>query len=332
MFEEVKEIVQRRWPSGCFKNTRVSNLSKNYDEESAIYSVLLYPEMLEEDKNFIALREKIPAIRVITEEKLRERRFVPVRQEEETAIEGFECGSKRKLDVLIAAAILSRKKELQAESSGRSKVSVAFPEDEELDVIRKVFECRLAGSMVTVQLVVNDKRKIPNRAVNDAITIDGGASYAEILKSVKEGVSLEGVGVHVKKIQKTQAGAMRLSVVETTPGGRQKLLQKIEEALPKEANIRVAVQTKCIIITDIEEDVEADEVKSALAAEVGVERGSIRLSQFRMSMRGTKSVTAFLPTVAAEDAIKMKRMKLDWTSDPGTGRSPTLWQMPSLWA
>lgn len=329
MFEEVKEIVQRRWPSGCFKNTRVSNRSKNYDEESTIYSVLLYPEMLEEDKNFIALKEKIPAIRVITEEKLRERGFVPVRQEEETAIEGFESGSKRKLDVLIAAAILSRKKEpleiadlinwadrlkLQAESSERSKVSVAFPEDEELDVIRKVFECRLAGSMVTVQLVVNDKRKIPNRAVNDAITIDGGASYAEILKSVKEGVSLEDVGVQVKKIQKTQAGAMRLSVVETTPGGRQKLLQKIEEALPKEANIRVAVQTKCIIITDIEEDVEADEVKSALAAEVGVECGSIRLSQFRMSMRGTKSVTAFLPTVAAENAIKMKRMKLGWTS------------------
>lgn len=67
MFEEVKEIVQRRWPNGCLKNTRVGNRSKNYDEESTIYSVLLYPEMLEEDKNFIALREKIPAIRVITE-------------------------------------------------------------------------------------------------------------------------------------------------------------------------------------------------------------------------------------------------------------------------
>lgn len=107
MFEEVKEIVQRRWPNGCFKNTRVGNRSKNYDEESTIYSVLLYPEMLEEAKNFIALREKIPAIGVITEEKLRERGFVPVRQEEETAIEGFESGNRRKLDVLIAAATLS---------------------------------------------------------------------------------------------------------------------------------------------------------------------------------------------------------------------------------
>lgn len=233
------------------------------------------------------------------------------------------------MDVLIAAATLSRRKEpleiadlinwadrlkLQAEKSGKSKISVAFPEDEELDVIRKVFECRLAGSMVTVQLVVNDKRKISHRAANDAITIDGGASYADILKSVKAGVDLEDIGVHVKKIHKTQAGAMRLSVVETTPGGRQMLLQKIEDALPKEANIRVAVQTKGIIITDIEEDVAADEVKSALAAEVGVESGSIRLSQFRMSMRGTKSATVFLPTVAAENAIKMRRMKLGWTS------------------
>lgn len=52
-------------------------------------------------------------------------------------------------------------------------------------------------------LCLNERTKTPNRGpVNDAIMIEGTSSYAEILKSVKDGVSPEEMGVEIKKVHK----------------------------------------------------------------------------------------------------------------------------------
>lgn len=99
-FDDIKQIVSEKWPTGCFKNTKVNNRGRLYEEENTIYSVLLYPENIHSDSNFTSLMGKIPAVRVITDDKLKEMGFIPVRQEEATAIDGIDEHARRKIDVL----------------------------------------------------------------------------------------------------------------------------------------------------------------------------------------------------------------------------------------
>lgn len=327
-FSDINALISERWPNGCFKNTKVNHRRKCYEDDSALHSLLLYPQDLQQDKNFIALKEKIPAVRVITDDKLRELGFIPIRQEEATAIDGVEESSKRKTEVLIAAANLSDRNapldtadiinwadriKLQAEAGGKSKISLIFPEDEHVDKIRKVFECRMAGTALSVQLVLNEKRVYPQRTQADNAIMIQGASYSDMLKSVKGGVTPEDVGIQIKKIQRTQAGALRLVVRETTTGAKEKFMQQMKAVLPSEANVSTFTPTKGIIIMDIEEDITIDELKEALASQLEVDVKQIRATKFRALHRGGKSTTVFLPNLAAEKAISFKRIKLGWS-------------------
>lgn len=330
LIEEVNAICQEKWPKGCFLNTKLHR-GKKFEDENTLYSILLYPDGINEDKNFIRLKENIPAVGAISDQLVKEKVYIPICQEAATVIEGVdELPKKKRIEVIIAGAVISERGALletadlmnwadklkeHAQANNKHVVHIAFPSDDQVDKIRKVFECRLAGSTITAHLLIYDRHKGPaNDSNEEYITVEGGASYAEMLKTVKEGVSPSEMGILVKKVHKTQSGALRLVVKETTTGAKNKLLDKISEVLPANASVRNVQQTKGIVISNIEDDIEELEIKETLSSQLEISTSDIKCTAFRYFQRGGKSITIFLPKLAAEKAILSKYIKLGWTT------------------
>lgn len=130
----------------------------------------------------------------------------------------------------------------------------------------------MAGSALSVQLVLNEKRVNPQRTQADNAIMIQGASYSDMLKSVKGGVAPEDLGIQIKKVQRTHAGALRLVVRESTTGARYKFRKQLKAVLPSEANVSTVTLTKGIIIMDIEDDITESDLKEALASQLEVSR------------------------------------------------------------
>lgn len=72
-------------------------------------------------------------------------------------------------------------------------------------------------------------------------------------------------------------------------------------------------RSKGIIILDIEVDMEQDDIKNVLAKQLNIEESDIKCNPMRVMTRGTKMISVFLPVPAAEEAIRLKRIKIRWT-------------------
>lgn len=326
--DKIDALILEAWPQGTYTSTKVNTHSKGLEDESVLYSVLVHPENFKEDRNLKAVQEKIPAIKSITAENLREMGSIPVSQEESTAIPGITEGSRRKTDILIASATLSDVGGLEtadiinwadnmaqrAEKIGKEKIVITFPSDLHVEKIRKVLECRLSALNLKVHLCPKEKKKpLPSQMHTDnAITISGGTSYADMLKMMKESITPETMGIKVKSIHQTLSGALRLTVAETTSGAKDKLVEKIRGLAP-DTHVRAYGNSKAVVITDIEQDATQSTVEEALALSLGMPKDDIRVTELRNSYRGTKSTTAYLPLQAALKAIELSKLKVGWT-------------------
>lgn len=323
-------LSQQRWPNGCFKRTKVNNKFKGFEDESVLHSLILAPNNILSDVNYKALQKKVPAVQAITEDKLRELGFINVCQEEATEIAGVNENTRRRIQIVVAGAMISdtaasvdtadvmrwadKLKEI-AEKTDKNKIAIAFPANEDLDRIRKIFECRFTDTATEVHLIPNDRTKSTRNASDgEAIIIEGTSeSYADILKNMKQNIAPAEMGVHVKKIQQTRAGAIRMVVSESIKGGRENLMKKIRTTLTDKTTVRTSTKQQGIDIFDIEEDVTESEVKEVIASELGVAEDNIRTTAFRALRWGKRVITVFLPKSAAIKAIEKRRIKFGWT-------------------
>lgn len=327
--EAVNSIIAENWPQGTFKNTKVNPRAKWFTDETVLYSIMLYPDNISEDRNFAQTVEKIPAVKALTEDKLRELGFINVVQEAATTMAGLEECSKWKTDMLIAGATLSDigdmatadvmnwadRIKIDADRLGKTNVVVGIPSDAHLDKIRKIMECRLSGTELVVQISPCDKRRIiARKPVDSSIVVSGSTSYSEILKTMKDNIVPDDLGVNVKRIQQTQSGALRLTFSEKSSGAREAMLNRIRQIMPEDTRAHANNGRKGIVLMDIEEDISKDEVAETICEKLKVKPEDFNLNDFRKGYRGTKMLTVFLPKAEAIKAIRLRWLRIGWTN------------------
>lgn len=325
--EEINSLIAEPWPNGSYRHTKIDPKCGQHKED-ALISFIVWPENFAGDRNFQELCEKVPAVQGITEVKLRDMVHIKISFEENVAIPGIES-SNRTLNTMIYGAVLSDPNLLEtadlikwadqvkayAMELKRDRIIISFPDDKHLIRIRKVFECRFAGSDLQVSLKPKDNRKKPQMEnAEEALIIGGGNSYAEVLKNLQKEIDPEVCGVRIKRVSKTADGEVRLSIVETKSGGREEMVKRIGECIPSECSLKKVVRTRAIIVTNIGEDVDPEQVKDSLANLTGMSRSDIRLNEFRGSFRGYKSITAILPKDQATKVLDSGSIKIGWYS------------------
>lgn len=136
-------------------------------------------------------------------------------------------------------------------------------------------------------------------------------SYAEMLKKIKANVAPDECGVQIQSVHKTAKGEVRINLLERSAGGREQLARCIQGGTQPGCEEKSNVEKREIVILDIAEDTEKDEVEKTSSEYLDIPTGEINTNDFRGLYRGSKMITAFVPTMAAKKLWKTERSKLD---------------------
>ena len=152
------------------------------------------------------------------------------------------------------------------------------------------------------------------RKANDTekIIIKGnGKSYAELLKNVKHSVDLKRTGVKVNKVKQTRKGDLLLEVLGKTDANKLK-----EELKTNVKEIQLIHKSKETVmhLTDIEADVEEDELKEEILRNTaGMGTDDIMVTSIRPTKHGTQSATISVSQKWADHLDSIGKVRIGWT-------------------
>lgn len=318
-------ILEETWPQNVFVNTLVGRGFAN----AAAKSVLLYPGAYEEDKNYQFLFTKIPALGNITKELLMDRGSIEITMQQSTSITGLQETTKQSC-LILQAATLSDPGEMldveiekwaanlqqRAETTGENFYNLSIPEDVDLDRMRKLLEIALIKTDVKVMIRPNEKHSISKKAgpEESGIIISGteGASFADIVKSIKRNINPEDIGVNIKGFKQTISGDVRLSLVEKEPGGRAEMKKRIQESVGSTATVQDIINRKQVVILGLDPDTTKEEVASSLDREF--ETKTMSVSEIRCNRYGKRLTIVLMEKNAAARAIRKERINIGWAT------------------
>lgn len=325
---KIEQVIEKKWPAGAFTNTKIS--AKDFSkDEAVISSIIVYVDDFQNDPNYIQLAQRSPGLKQVTGKNLQDLGSIQIEKEESTVIPGIASLSKLKIIQIIQPALISEAGNLKiadvmnwadvlknkAAQAKRNVVVVSIPDDADHEKTRKIMEASLINSELTVIFKPNRKERQPTVRRNETIIVSGNdnKSFADMLKDVKANIDPKTLGVEIKRVGATAAGDLRLIFQERAKGGCKNLVSGIKERAATVKKVQLFENIKGIVLMDIEEDIEAEEVKMELHKQLGVKVDDIKMNEFRLSKRGSKMVTVFLPTEFAEKAIQKRKIKIGWT-------------------
>jgi hypothetical protein len=159
-------------------------------------------------------------------------------------------------------------------------------------------------------------RRMLRRAKPDAIVLEkvGEASYADILRRVKNDPNLKEMGEKVARIKRTQKGQMMFELRREEEQRGVKYQDVVEKALGGLATVRVLTQEMSVVCKDMDEITSKEELLRALGNQFGLNslpESAIR--SMRAAYGGTQTAVISLPMEAARKVLSIGRIKIGWT-------------------
>ncbi|KAG5894617.1 hypothetical protein JTB14_026148 [Gonioctena quinquepunctata] len=205
-------------------------------------------------------------------------------------------------------------------SEGRGHVYLATPEGVNRENVRKIMECVFQNSKTKITYLTPAGKAAPHSRIKrnskrETITVTAtGKSYAELLKTVRQGVDIKHLGVKIAGIKKMRGEAIQLTV----EGDKDKaniLVKEIRknvvhaEAKLKTSDITIAISGIDIATTD-------EEVIEALASATGEKEENVKLRSLRPGYNDDQTVVVAMPRTPALTMLKQGRLRVGWISCP----------------
>ncbi|CAH1107108.1 unnamed protein product [Psylliodes chrysocephalus] len=138
-----------------------------------------------------------------------------------------------------------------------------------------------------------------------------GKDYASALRSIRETVNLERIGVKVKNIRKTAQGDVMLEVL----GGKEKA-QAFKGAIEKEndgSKVEIRRDTSTIYISDIEADITEEDIRQVIIGNCRKIEGEIQI-KMRENRNGNQNAMITIDRDAARNILRRETLKIGWMS------------------
>nr|XP_023015321.1 uncharacterized protein LOC111504844 [Leptinotarsa decemlineata] len=198
---------------------------------------------------------------------------------------------------------------------GRNGLQVVIPEGLNPDYARKILEgtARKSDMAVTILTATDPQAKTrktkQSREENYAITVRSGEkTYAELVKTVKDGMAGEETGVKITRIRKTAAGHMLLNI----DGGEEKarnLRYKICNKT-KDLQVKVASNKATIIVSGMEITATNEETVNALAKELGTDAREVDIKHVRTRQYGELTAIVEVPKDTVGSLLKRGTIRI----------------------
>ncbi|CAG9820788.1 unnamed protein product [Phaedon cochleariae] len=230
-FEAVLELIDKEWSDETFTATRVEHSDPGACINRMDTALVIDPEdkgekgvMKVMHGKFPEAREMLSTLKEGTIKYLMRATKTFTSRGEDNVKTGYvyllphigESTGEESLERLYNLFV-SLKEILVAEK--RSQIYVALREGLNRDSARKMLECVLHETEITAAICTPDteRRRTFDRQRSrkpvETVTVKAeGKTYAELLRSVKDGVNIENIGVSISKVRRSQKGDLVLTV------------------------------------------------------------------------------------------------------------------------
>ncbi|KAI4459357.1 zinc knuckle [Holotrichia oblita] len=192
----------------------------------------------------------------------------------------------------------------------------------EVDYLKKCVEFVFRGSGINIEILTTrtskrtkyNQQHIRNLQQTEKVIVkSNGRQYADVLRTIKNGVHLDQIGVKLKTIKKTTTGDVLLEV----KGGKEKaeaLKQTIRE-LNQDEQITIRNNDDVLHITDIDGDIDWSGLMTAISESVrGLKADGIKVLSLKPNQWGSQNATVALGKVYAKELIRQGTIKIGWIS------------------
>lgn len=164
--------------------------------------------------------------------------------------------------------------------------------------------------------VQRTSKRMTARHRADAIVVEtvGAATYADILRKVKEDPSLKELEDKVVRVKRNQKGQMMFELKKEEGAKRDALKAAVTQALGEAATVTVRTQEISIVCRDMDEVTTKEEVLEALKKQLDINslpESAIR--SMRAAYGGTQTAVISLPFEHAKKILAVGKVKIGWT-------------------
>lgn len=212
----------------------------------------------------------------------------------------------------------------------RNKV-VASPPVPQTDLAPKEGQWEVVGSRAAAKRLKKKKAKKAKRkaaqlrAPRSAAVIlklqpaavEGGVTYAELLRSAKEQINLEELGLtEGLRFRATQTGAKMLEVPGATSGPKADALAEKLRAIFPDDKVVVSRPTKSaeVRISGLDDSITAEEVVAVVARVGDCSPSLVKATAIRHGPAGNGTVTVSCPVTAAQKLASGRRLLIGWVA------------------
>uniref|UniRef100_V5G8T2 CCHC-type domain-containing protein n=1 Tax=Anoplophora glabripennis TaxID=217634 RepID=V5G8T2_ANOGL len=195
---------------------------------------------------------------------------------------------------------------------------------------RKMLECLLQGTNIKGTIYVKgmprDKHggTPPGNVVKrnrdtEAILVErGGNSYADLLRRVKDSVSVSSVAARgIKTIREGRNGQMVIVIDKSDREGREELQKQLADA---KINANRRGRTKVFVIKDVDGDTSKEEVLNAVLKDTGLEPEDCTGGELRPYFGGNRAMTLRVEASKAKKLIEIGKIRIGLNQCPVTER------------
>ncbi|KOC63050.1 hypothetical protein WH47_04904 [Habropoda laboriosa] len=249
------------------------------------------------------------------------------REKQKRPVEVIEEGRRENMEILITNEIRRMEKQLGIEAGGGSetiedrnkKTRTIATQTEEASEQRTWAE-RVGRKELGTGLQVlrmegkrNTERKEVNTKKGAAVLIKMGKSYEETIGVLKSKVGSP-KGIKIDRVRKTRTGAVLFEMGSAEEAAKWE--KEVKKKVEKEITIIQLRERDGIKIRGIDGTMEKEEIRKAIANEIGVDReneGDIEIARLITEPWSDKTALVKLPKRAADELCDRGKIRIGWT-------------------
>lgn len=330
-FESVCPILFETWPEETYRKTvrEEGNPAKTdlkewdivlivnvkQDERGIVKHMIdRYPEIRETARD---MSTKGPVEYIISETNIKTRK-----KKEGSKRTFYLCPYEAETNELKHAEetydqILDLKKCVEENNS--KNIAYVVPTTIDTDKIRKIAEYVFWNTDINIKFMypkkLTDPKEKTAKDLRKTILVKTreGIQYADLLKSVKNCVDINKLGVKVNNVKKTKSGDLLLSV-ETEKIMAETLTEEIKNKM-EGYEVKLNKKTTILHLMDIEGDVNEGEIIDAISTEVQVnQEEELKVTSLRPGRDGNQTATLVTSKRIAAELLRRTKLRIGWTN------------------
>lgn len=327
----LSKIIDHDWPRKCFKNTDVT-VKATYRDLHGDLAVIINPSTITTGAMAEDIIASYPDITRLMTEGLEEGNIEYVKTNTVRTSKGQTEESSKMLYVLpykleqdgvddiCKLYELINKLENQTSIHSTNLLKLVALGNLNTDYLRKCAEFAFRGTekkieILTVEVNKKSRHKSLSRKerpqIEKVIIKSEGKQYADILRTIKNNVNIDEVGIKVKNIKKTAKGEVMLEI----EGGKDKA-EALKQAIKNsngDTKVTIRNNDDVIHVSGIDGDVNDAEIAKAIKESVGdANEGDIKILSTRQNLDGSQNAIISLRKGIATDLIAKGTIRIGW--------------------